>query len=74
MKKFISILTICVVSLNFVSCRQDDDAEVTSVNMTEKTVSYNKSGDSAVTDSTRAIVAKPAPVDPDPPVRDGTSW
>ncbi|MFC4688028.1 MAG: hypothetical protein BGO86_03315 [Chryseobacterium sp. 36-9] len=71
MKKFISILAIALVSLNFVSCRQDDVTSDLDVNPTsQEKLTFNKGG---VTADTVAAKAQ-RPVDPDPPVKDGTSW
>jgi len=77
MKKFVSILAIAFVSLNFVSCREDDaasDIEVASA--PQPRTNYNKNGDTIKTDSTAAntsALQRPE-VDPDPPVKDGTRW
>lgn len=73
MKKLISILAICAVSLNFVSCRQDDDAEVTAVNSQEKS-EFNKANDTIKSDTVKVNTSSKPEVDPDPPVRDGTNW
>ena len=73
MKKFISILAIAFVSLNFVSCRQDDVTSDMEVNSPQENVSFKKGGDTTKTDTVSASIAK-RPVDPDPPVKDGTSW
>ncbi|GGG62067.1 hypothetical protein [Epilithonimonas arachidiradicis] len=73
MKKFVSILAIAFVSLNFVSCRQDDvtsDMEVTSA---KENLSLRKTEDTAKTDTVKATLAT-RPVDPDPPVKDTTNW
>lgn len=72
MKKLISILAIAVVSMNFVSCRQDD---VTSEmdNMTPQESISKRGTDTIKKDSTTSNAAQ-RPVDPDPPVKDGTSW
>ncbi|GEM_PF-890602 len=76
MKKFVSILAIALVSLNFVSCRQDDaasDIEIASV--PKQKTNYSKSNDTVKTDSTASANAMQKPeVDPDPPVKDGTRW
>ena len=71
MKKLITILTIAVVSLNFVSCRQDDEATDFNSNTTQKNASVGKSEEPVKTDSVK-VASKV--VDPDPPVKDGTSW
>lgn len=73
MKKLISILAICAVSLNFVSCRQDDDAEVTTVNSQEKS-EFNKSSDTTKSDTVKVSASKEELEEQDPPVRDGTRW
>lgn len=74
MKKAISILAIALVSMNFVSCRQDDvTSEMDTVTSKQETQNFRKAGDSSKTDSTYAQTAQ-RPVDPDPPVKDGTSW
>ncbi|UQB69127.1 hypothetical protein [Epilithonimonas zeae] len=73
MKKFISILAIAFVSLNFVSCRQDDSTSDMEVTSPQDNVSFKKGGDSTETD-TITVTANKRPVDPDPPVKDGTSW
>lgn len=72
MKKFITILAIAFVSLNFVSCRQDD---VTSEmgDYTQQTNNFRKAG-TVKSDSIKSVAQKDAAVDPDPPVKDGTSW
>lgn len=73
MKKFISILAIAFVSLNFVSCRQDDvTAEMGA--SSQENISFKKSGESTKTDSVTSVAQRPAQLDPDPPVKDGTSW
>ncbi|WP_379964289.1 hypothetical protein [Epilithonimonas sp. UC225_85] len=74
MKKFIAILTITVVSLSFTSCRQEDDsADLTTNNSAQQGTTFKKSSDSVETDTIKAS-ATARPVDPDPPVKDGTSW
>lgn len=73
MKRLITIMAIAVVSLNFVSCRQDDESTVFSNNETQDMLS-NKMvlGDSIKTNA--GLVKKEAAVDPDPPYRDPTRW
>jgi uncharacterized lipoprotein YehR (DUF1307 family) len=71
MKKFLSILAIAILSVSSMSCRQEDETETfNSQNTTEKTT-FKKSGDTIKTDT---IKVNHKPVDPDPPVKDGTSW
>ena len=72
MKKLITILAIAAVSMNFVSCRQDDVTSEMDA-MTPQEQVAKRSGDTIKTDSVKAKVAE-RPVDPDPPVKDGTSW
>lgn len=72
MKKFITILAIAFVSLNFVSCRQDDATADMEVTAPESNKTFNK-GAVVVSDTVRPNLAQ-RPVDPDPPVKDGTSW
>ncbi|WP_312766055.1 hypothetical protein [Epilithonimonas sp.] len=73
MKKFISILAIAVVTMNFVSCRQEDETADIQESITQQNKVLKKSSDSAETGEVASAVAKPE-VDPDPPVRDGTRW
>ncbi len=73
MKKLISILAIAVVSLNFVSCRQDDVTSDMDSDPVEKVSTLNKNSAPKADSVTASAAQKPA-VDPDPPVRDGTSW
>lgn len=71
MKRLITIVAIAVVSLNFVSCRQDDESTVFSNNETQDMLS-NKA---VLADSAKIgtdVVKKEAAVDPDPPYKDGT--
>ncbi len=72
MKKFVTILAIAFVSLNFVSCRQDDAASDMEVNVPQAKTAFNKDA-SAATDTLKTGTVKRA-IDPDPPVKDGTSW
>lgn len=73
MKKAISILAIAMVSLNFVSCRQDDVTSDMDTVTNQETLNFRKSEDSS---KVKTVTAKAAqrPVDPDPPVKDGTRW
>lgn len=77
MKKFISILAIAVVTMNFVSCRQEDETADIQESITQQNKNFRKTGDSAqagtATNTTSSSAAAPE-VDPDPPVRDGTRW
>ncbi len=73
MKKVISILAIAVVSLNFVSCRQDDVTSDMDAPSVEATNNFKK-GETPKQDSATANAAQRPEVDPDPPVRDGTRW
>jgi hypothetical protein len=73
MKKFITILAIAFVSLNFVSCRQDDVTSEMGDN-TQQSNSFKKSSDTVKTDSTTTVGHREAAIDPDPPVKDGTRW
>ena len=71
MKKLITIVTIAVVSLNFVSCRQDDETTDFNNNTTQEKVAGEKVAIPVKTDSVKVAHKE---VDPYPPVRDGTSW
>jgi len=73
MKKFISILAIAFVSLNFVSCRQDDVTSDMGAGPQEN-ISFRKSGDTVKADTVTGVAKKEAELDPDPPVKDGTRW
>jgi len=73
MKKFISILAIAVVTMNFVSCRQEDETADLQANTTQQNMGLRKAGDSAQAGVPTNAASKPE-VDPDPPVRDGTRW
>ncbi|SHK43101.1 hypothetical protein [Epilithonimonas mollis] len=73
MKKSISILAIALVSLNFVSCRQDDVTSDMDVVTKKESSNFRKGGDSVKAETTTVQHAQ-RPVDPDPPVKDGTSW
>lgn len=73
MKKFISILAIAVVTMNFVSCRQEDETADLQESITQQNKLLKKTGDSAQAGATTSVAGKPE-VDPDPPVRDGTRW
>lgn len=73
MKKSISILAFALVTLSFVSCRQDDVTSEMENNFAKESSSLRKSGDTLKTDSTTSKAAQ-RPVDPDPPVKDGTYW
>ncbi len=73
MKKAISILAIAMVSLNFVSCRQDDVTSDMDTVTNQETLNFRKAEDSSKVKTVDAKIAQ-RPVDPDPPVKDGTSW
>ena len=73
MKKLFTIAAIAVISLSFTSCRQDDDTADFNVDAAQTTTVSNR----IIKDSVKAdaVKAKLKPeVDPDPPVKDGTSW
>ena len=71
MKKLITIVAIAVVSLNFVSCRQDDEStEFTNTNTPE--MLSNREVLNPVKVDTKGAASKE--VDPDPPYKDGTRW
>lgn len=73
MKRLITIVAIAVVSLNFVSCRQDDESTVFSNNETQEMLSNRKVlGDTIKANN--SVVKKETAVDPDPPYKDGTRW
>ena len=73
MKKLLTIVTVAVVSLNFVSCRQEDDStELSSTNIQEK-VNFGKVTNTVKIDTVKSN-SLVIPVDPDPPVKDGTRW
>jgi len=72
MKKFITILAIAFVSLNFVSCRQDDVTSEMGDN-TQQSNNFRKAG-TVKSDSVTSVAQKEAAIDPDPPVKDGTRW
>lgn len=75
MKKLITIATIAVISLNFVSCRQEDDtAEFGNTTTPTQKLSKRNAKDTIKTDTANSNVIKKPMVDPDPPVKDGTSW
>lgn len=73
MKRLITIMAIAVVSLNFVSCRQDDESAVFSNNETQEMLS-NKMVLGDTIQANTGVVKKEAAVDPDPPYRDPTRW
>lgn len=73
MKKAISILAIAMVSLNFVSCRQDDVTSDMDTVTNQETLNFRKAEDSSKVKAVDAKIAQ-RPVDPDPPVKDGTRW
>ena len=69
MKCFLSVNDF---SLNFVTCRQDDATADMEVTAPQSNKTFNK-GAVVVSDTVRPNLAQ-RPVDPDPPVKDGTSW
>lgn len=72
MKKLITIVTVVVVSLNFVSCRQEEDSSDFAINSnSQQKSSFRKVGDTAKTDS---IKSNQKLIESDPPVKDGTRW
>jgi len=71
MKKLFTIVAVAVVSLSFTSCRQDDEAADFNTITQQDNKSFGKQSDSVKTDT---IKVNARPVDPDPPVKDGTSW
>ena len=71
MKKFLSITAIAILTFSSMSCRQDDETETFDNNNTTEKTTFRKSGDTVKTDT---IKVNHKPVDPDPPVKDGTSW
>lgn len=71
MKKLFTIVAVAVVSLSFTSCRQDDETADFNNNMPKEKNTFAKTTDSVKTDT---IKVNARPVDPDPPVKDGTSW
>ncbi|WP_333853206.1 hypothetical protein [Epilithonimonas sp.] len=73
MKKFITILAIAAVSLNFVSCRQDDVTSEMGAGSQEN-VSFKKTEVTAKTDTVTSVAKRQAQLDPDPPVKDNTNW
>ncbi len=74
MKKLITIAMIAVVSLNFVSCRQDDESTEFGNTAPQEKLSKRIGKDTIKTDTANSNVIKKPMVDPDPPVKDGTSW
>lgn len=70
MKRLITLAVVALVSFNFVSCRQDEE----SADFANNTVSEKPVYRQANTGKTDSVQLKARPVDPDPPVRDGTSW
>lgn len=74
MKTILSILAIALISSGFVSCRQDDVASDFEIAKTEnlKLVAKNNNTSQNPAAPTNDGVKKE--VDPDPPVKDGTSW
>lgn len=73
MKKIFSILAIAVVSLNFVSCRQDDDitSQAESTIQVQNKVESRVSNNPVSADSATVKVA--AREETDPP-KDRTGW
>lgn len=71
MKRLITIMAIAVVSLNFVSCRQDDDSSEFSTNSTQEMLSNKQVLSTPKADS---VVIVKKEVDPDPPYKDPTRW
>ena len=75
MKKFITILAIAFVSLNFVSCRQDDVTSEMEVSSPSQEKLGQKVNDTITSDSVQVNVAAQNAADPpkDPP-KDRTHW
>lgn len=71
MKKLFTIVAVAVVSLSFTSCRQDDETADFNSNTQKESSTFAKNADSVKTDT---VKVNARPVDPDPPVKDGTSW
>ena len=74
MKKIFSILAIAFVSLNFVSCRQDDVTSDVDA-MTQEQVAMKKAVDAVTADSIKVnVVAENAAGPPKDPPKDRTGW
>lgn len=72
MKKLFTIAAVAVVSLSFTSCRQDEETS----DFGNATIKEKNSFGKVVIDTVKSdtIKIKAKTVDPDPPVKDGTSW
>lgn len=75
MKKLISIktfslLAITILSMNLISCRQDDENDI----IIEKNTIINKEVTSKPQKETASNGIKPDLQEADPPVKNGTHW
>ncbi|SHK90563.1 hypothetical protein [Chryseobacterium polytrichastri] len=75
MKKLISIktfslLAITILSMNLISCRQDDENDI----IIEKNTIINKEVTSRPQKETTSDGIKPDLQEADPPVKNGTHW